>query len=60
MTSKELYRWLADQGCTFQNTKSGHKKVSLGSKRSILPMHGNNHDLNSKLVKDIKKQLGLK
>jgi len=60
VTSKQLYRWLAAQGCTFQSTKSGHKKVFLGTRQTVLPMHGNQHDLNQGLVDAIKKQLGLK
>lgn len=59
MTSKELYRWLAAQGCTFQTTKSGHKKVLLGSRQSVLPQHGK-RELGTGLVQSIKKQLGLK
>ena len=50
----------AARACTFKTTRSGHLKVFLGSRQSVLPMHGNDHDLNSGLVKNIKGQLGLK
>jgi mRNA interferase HicA len=56
----EFKRWLSDQGCTFQPAKGGHLKVRLGSKVSILPMHGSGKELGSGLVLAILKQLGLK
>lgn len=62
MNSKELKRWLKKQGCTFENHKggSGHLTVSLGDKRSQLPMHGAHKELGTGLVEKIKKDLGLK
>lgn len=60
MTSRELYRWLAAQGCTFQTTKGGHKKVFLGTRQSVLPMHGKSAEIGTGLFNAIKKQLGLK
>jgi mRNA interferase HicA len=62
MNSQELKRWLKKQGCTFENHKggSGHLTVSLGDKRSQLPMHGAHKELGTGLVEKIKKDLGLK
>lgn len=60
MTSNEFKRWLKKQGCTFESGKGGHLIVRLGEKRSVLPMHGNQHDLPTGLVNRIKKDLGLK
>jgi mRNA interferase HicA len=60
MTSAEFRRYLAKLGCTFEPGKGGHLKVSLGDKRSVLPVHGNNKELKKGTVEAIKKQLGLK
>jgi mRNA interferase HicA len=60
VTSRELYRWLAERGCKFQPAKGGHLKVFLGARQTVIPMHGTKHDLNKGLVAAIKKQLGLK
>ena len=62
MNSQELKRWLKKQGCTFENHKggSGHLTVSLGDKRTQLPMHGALKELGTGLVEKIKKDLGLK
>lgn len=59
MTSQELKRWLAAQGCTFSPGKGGHLRVELGDKVSSLPMHGKGKELGTGLVRAIKKQLGL-
>ncbi|HEY1260710.1 MAG TPA: type II toxin-antitoxin system HicA family toxin [Stellaceae bacterium] len=61
MTASEFRRWLAKQGCTFENHRSGsgHLTVVRGGRRSQLPMHGRNKDLGTKLVNKIKKDLGL-
>jgi len=59
MTSAELKRFLAKQGCTFESGKGGHLIVRLGARRSVLPMHGSRKDLGTGLVKAILKQLGL-
>ena len=59
MTSQELKRWLAKQGCTFEPGKSGHLIVRLGDRMSILPMHGGGKDLGTGIVNAIKRQLGL-
>jgi mRNA interferase HicA len=62
MNASELKRYLAKQGCTFENHRggSGHLTVKLGDKKSQLPMHGGNKELGTGLVEKIKKQLGLK
>jgi len=60
MNSKELKRWLAKQGCTFEAKKGGggHLIIKLGNRKSELPMHST--ELKKGLVEGIKKQLGLK
>jgi mRNA interferase HicA len=60
MTSPQFKRFLAKHGCTFEPGKGGHLKVSLGDKRSVLPMHGGNKELKKGLMEAIKKQLGIK
>ena len=61
MNSKELKRYLAQMGCSFETHKggSGHLTVRLGTKTSQLPMHGKK-ELGTGLVNKIKKDLGLK
>jgi mRNA interferase HicA len=61
MNARELQRWLAKQGCTFETHKggSGHVTVIRDGRRSQLPMHGSNKELGSGLVNKIKKDLGL-
>lgn len=61
MTAREFRRWLARQGCTFENHKggSGHVTVIRGSRRSQLPMHGRQKELGTGLVNKVKKDLGL-
>lgn len=61
MTARELRRWLAKQGCTFERHKggSGHLTVIRDVRRSQLPMHGSNKELGTGLVNKIKKDLGL-
>lgn len=62
MNAKELKKWLAARGCTFETKKggSGHLIVRYKDKITDLPMHGSNKELGSGLVNAIKKQLGLK
>jgi mRNA interferase HicA len=62
VNAKELQRWLAKQGCTFETHKggSGHLTVKRGERTSQLPMHGAAKELGSGLVNKIKKDLGLK
>lgn len=47
VNSKELKKWLAAQGCTFETKKagSGHLIVKLGNRKSELPMHGGGKEL---------------
>ena len=61
MTARELRRWLAKQGCTFETHKggSGHLTVIRDSRRSQLPMHGRGKELGAGLVNKIKKDLDL-
>ncbi len=60
MTSAQLKKWLASQGCKFAPGKDGHLKVRRGEWRSVLPMHGSGNELGKGLVDKIKKELGLK
>ena len=61
MTATEFKRWLARQGCTFEESrgKGGHIIVRLGDRQTTLPRHGGKTDLGKGLVAAIKKQLGL-
>ena len=61
MNSKELKRWLAEQGCSFETHRggSGHLTVRLGDKTSQLPMHGQK-EIGKGLLQKILKDLGLK
>lgn len=62
INAKELKKWLASQGCTFETKKggSGHLIVRRGDRKSELPMHGGGKELGTGLVNAIKKQLELK
>jgi mRNA interferase HicA len=60
VTSQELKRWLSKAGCTFEPGHGGHLIVRLGTKISVLPMHGKKKELGTGLVNAIKKQLDLK
>ncbi len=59
MNSKQMKRWLEQQGATFQPGKGSHLKVFLDGKQSALPMHGTT-ELGKGLEAAIKRQLGLK
>lgn len=59
MNSKQLKRWLEQQGATFQPGKGSHLKVLLNGRQSTLPMHGTS-ELGKGLESAIKRQLGLK
>ena len=61
MKPRELRRWLARRGCTFESHKggSGHITIIRDGRRSQLPMHGSRKDLGARLVAKIKKDLGL-
>jgi mRNA interferase HicA len=62
MNAQELKRYLAKNGCTFENHKggSGHLTVLRDGRKSQLPMHGSNKELGTGLVNKILKDLGLK
>jgi len=60
VTSSQLKKWLARQGCQFFSMKSGHLKVTRSGRVSYIPMHGSNRELGKGLVERIKKDLGLK
>jgi mRNA interferase HicA len=59
-TSNELKRWLEKTGCSFAPGKRGHLLVRRGNKKTVLPMHGKNHELATGTVNGIKKSLELK
>ena len=59
MNSKQMKKWLEQQGATFQPGKGSHLKVFLNGKQSALPMHGT-AELGKGLEAAIKRQLGLK
>ena len=60
VTSAEFKRWLERQGATFEPAKGGHLWVMLGSRRTILPMHGSRKEMKAGTIAAIKKQLALK
>ncbi len=59
VNSKQMKKWLEQQGATFQVGKGSHVKVFLNGKQSTLPMHGTD-ELGQGLEAAIKRQLGLK
>jgi len=62
VNEREMKRWLAAKGCTFENHAggSGHLTVRCGDRVSQLPMHGKGKELGTGLVQKILKDLGLK
>jgi len=58
--SRQLKRWLRQQGCTVESGHGGHLIVRRGNKMSILLMHGSRKELPTGLVEGIKKNVGLK
>jgi mRNA interferase HicA len=58
MNAKQLKKWLAQQGATFQQGKGSHLKVFLNGKQSVIPMHGAT-ELRKGMEATIKRQLGL-
>ncbi len=60
LNSSEAKRFLAKRGCTFQPAKGGHMIVKLGSRRTVLPLHGGRKELGRGLWLSILKDLGLK
>ncbi len=59
MNSKQLKKWLEQQGAIFKQGKGSHLKVFLNGKQSTLPMHGTD-ELGKGIEAAIKRQLGLK
>ncbi|CAM3730336.1 type II toxin-antitoxin system HicA family toxin [Polynucleobacter antarcticus] len=59
MNSKEMKKWLEQQGAIFLPGKGSHLKVLLNGRKSTLPMHGTT-ELGKGLESAIKRQLGLK
>ena len=59
MNSKQMKKWLEQQGATFQPGKGSHLKVFLNGKQSTIPLHGTT-ELGKGLEAAIKRQLGLK
>ncbi len=59
MNSKQMRKWLQQQGAVFVKGKGSHLKVYLNSRQSVLPMHGT-EELGKGLETTIKRQLGLK
>ncbi|GHU26984.1 hypothetical protein AGMMS50256_05640 [Betaproteobacteria bacterium] len=59
MNSKQMKKWLEQQGATFSSGKGLHLKVSLNGRQTALPMHGT-QDLGKGVEATIKRQLGLK
>lgn len=60
MNSNQAKRLLAKRGCTFESGKGGHLIVRLGSRRTVLPMHGGKKELGKGLWLAILKDLGLR
>jgi mRNA interferase HicA len=62
VNARELKRYLAAKGCTFENHTGGggHLTVRLGKRVSQLPMHGGGKELGTGLVQKILTDLGLK
>ena len=59
INSKQMKKWLEQQGATFQPGRGSHLKVILNGRQSTLPMHGT-AELSKVLEAAIKRQLGLK
>jgi mRNA interferase HicA len=59
VNSKQMKKWLEQQGATFQPGKGSHLKVFLNGRQSTLPMHGT-AELGKGLEAAIRRQLGLK
>jgi mRNA interferase HicA len=59
VNSKQMKKWLEQQGATFALGKGSHLKVFLNGRQSSLPMHGT-AELGKGLEAAIKRQLGLK
>ena len=60
MNSNQAKRFLARKGCSFQAGKGGHLIVRLGTRKSVLPMHGGQKELGKGLWLSILRDLGLR
>lgn len=62
MDAKELRRFLASKGCTFEThrDRSGHLTVRRGNRNSQIPMHGDGKELGTGLVRKILKDLEIR
>ncbi|MGO4881715.1 MAG: type II toxin-antitoxin system HicA family toxin [Bryobacteraceae bacterium] len=58
VTSNQLKRWLASQGCTFEEGAK-HTKVFYKGSVTLLPRHGA-REMKTGTVQGIKRKLGLK
>jgi len=58
MNSGQFRRYLAKQGCTFEEG-ARHTLVRRGDKVAALPRHGGSKQLGTGLMKAIKRDLGL-
>lgn len=58
MNSSQFRRYLAKQGCTFEEGKR-HTLVRRGDKLSALPRHGGGKQLGTGLMRAIKRDLGI-
>lgn len=58
MNSNQFRRYLAKQGCTFEEGKK-HTLVRLGDKVAALPRHGGAKQLGTGLMNAIKRDLGI-
>jgi mRNA interferase HicA len=58
MNSDQFRRYLAKQGCTFEEGKR-HTIVRKDGKMSALPRHGGSKQLGTGLMRAIKKDLGI-
>ena len=59
VNSSQFRRYLAKQGCTFENGKGGHLIVRRGDRVSVLPQHGGKKQLKTGLMQAIRRQLGI-
>jgi len=59
MNSKQMKKWLQQQGAAFLPGKGSHLKVFLNGKQSTLPMHGS-AEPGKGLEAAIRRQPGLK
>jgi mRNA interferase HicA len=58
MNSSQFRRYLAKQGCTFEEGKR-HTLVRRGDRIAALPRHGGSKQLGTGLMKAIRKDLGI-